>query len=107
LVFGFFVLIASVMERPFRNYFMTPLHTKNLTGSSALTFVRPGELRQARWHEFDFVKAEWRFLAAKMKMKIDHIAPLSKQALTILHELETVSVGSIMFSHRCARMASA
>jgi hypothetical protein len=22
------------MERPFRNYFMTPLHTKNLTGSS-------------------------------------------------------------------------
>jgi hypothetical protein len=29
----FFVVITSVMEFPFRYYFMTPLHTKNLTGS--------------------------------------------------------------------------
>ncbi len=30
---GFLVVIASLMEYPFRYYFMTPLHTKMLTGS--------------------------------------------------------------------------
>src|SRR5471032_1855180 len=30
---GFLVVITSVMEFPFRYYFMTSLHTENLTGS--------------------------------------------------------------------------
>ncbi len=44
-----------------------------------LVFVRPGELRHAEWTEFDFDKAEWRIPAAKMKMREQHIVPLSAQ----------------------------
>lgn len=52
-----------------------------------LTFVRPGELRNARWKEFELEKAEWRIPAERMKMKRLHIVPLSKQALEILEML--------------------
>ena len=52
-----------------------------------LVFVRPGELRQAEWAEFDIDAAEWRIPAAKMKMRQVHIVPLSRQVLEILQEL--------------------
>jgi len=51
-----------------------------------LVFVRPGELRQARWADFDFPAAEWRFESSKTKAP--HIVPLSKQAIEILREVE-------------------
>lgn len=44
-----------------------------------LTFVRPGELRQAEWAEINFKKSEWRIPAHKMKMGSTHIVPLSRQ----------------------------
>ena len=50
-------------------------------------FVRPGELRQAEWTEFDLDKAEWRIPAERMKMRELHIVPLSRQVVEILHEL--------------------
>jgi integrase len=50
-----------------------------------LVFVRPGELRHAKWGEIDFEKAEWRFLVTKTNMP--HIVPLSLQALDILRVL--------------------
>jgi integrase len=52
-----------------------------------LVFVRPGELRQAEWAEFDLVGAEWRIPASRMKMRQVHIVPLARQALAILREL--------------------
>lgn len=52
-----------------------------------LTFVRPGELRCARWKEFDFEAAEWRVPAERMKMREEHIVPLSRQAVQLLKEL--------------------
>jgi integrase len=58
---------------------------------AALLFVRPGELRHAEWSEFDPDKAEWRIRAAKMKMKEQHIVPLSSQALAILREMQSVT----------------
>jgi len=58
---------------------------------AALTFVRPGELRHAEWKEFDFDKAEWRIPAIKMKMKEQHIVPLSAQALAVLREIQPVT----------------
>ena len=58
---------------------------------AALTFVRPGELRHAEWTEFDFDKAEWRIPAAKMKMKEQHIVPLSSQAVAVLREIQPVT----------------
>lgn len=54
---------------------------------SALLFVRPGELRQARWKEVDFANAVWVVPAATMKMKQPHRVPLSRQAIVILREL--------------------
>lgn len=54
----------------------------------ALTFVRTGELRAACWDEFDWGRAEWHIPAERMKMRRDHVVPLSRQALTILKELQ-------------------
>lgn len=52
-----------------------------------LVFVRPGELRQAAWAEFDLDAAIWRIPAERMKMKASHLVPLSTQAVEILREL--------------------
>jgi integrase len=56
-----------------------------------LVFVRPGEMRGAEWAEIDFEKAEWRIPASKMKMREQHIVPLSVQALAILRELHPLT----------------
>ncbi|MCU4122210.1 tyrosine-type recombinase/integrase [Variovorax sp. N23] len=58
---------------------------------SPLVFVRPGELRTAEWAEFDLDGAEWRIPGSKMKMKVDHIVPLSAQAVEILRALHPIS----------------
>ncbi len=57
----------------------------------ALTFVRPGELRHAEWDEFDLEAMEWRIPASKMKMKEQHLVPLSRQALAVLEELRPLT----------------
>ena len=56
-----------------------------------LTFVRPGELRQARWAEIDFDASEWRIPAERMKARLPHIVPLSTQAAGVLRELQPVT----------------
>lgn len=57
----------------------------------ALTFVRPGELRAARWEEIDFDNAMWSVPAHRMKMSRDHLVPLSKQSLYLLHQLHKMT----------------
>jgi integrase len=52
-------------------------------------FVRPGELRHARWTEIDFEKAEWRYLVTKTKT--NHIVPLATQAIAILREIQPLT----------------
>jgi integrase len=58
-----------------------------------LLFVRPGELRHAEWTEFVLDSAEplWRIPAAKMKMRAQHVVPLSVQALALVRELHSVT----------------
>jgi len=56
-----------------------------------LVFVRPGELRAATWAEINLKGAEWRIPAERMKMRQPHIVPLSRQAVTILHDLELIT----------------
>ena len=58
---------------------------------SPLVFVRPGELRTAEWAEIDLDAAEWRIPGAKMKMKVDHVVPLSTQAVEVLRSLQPIS----------------
>lgn len=55
------------------------------------TFVRPGELRKAEWSEVDFDKSLWCIDAEKMKMRSDHIVPLSRQSLKILREIRLLT----------------
>ena len=45
-------------------------------------FQRPGELRAARWQDVDLEAAEWRYFVTKTD--IQHIVPLSSQAMAIL-----------------------
>lgn len=54
-----------------------------------LVFVRPGELRQARWADIDLDAGEWRFLVTKTETQ--HIVPLSTQAVDILRELQPLT----------------
>ncbi len=56
-----------------------------------LVFVRPGELRTAEWTEIDLEAAEWRIPGRKMKMKVDHLVPLSTQAVEILKSIKPIT----------------
>lgn len=50
-----------------------------------LVFVRPSELRMAKWADIDLDAGEWRYVVSKTKT--DHLVPLPKQAVAILQEL--------------------
>ena len=54
-------------------------------------FLRPGELRQARWSEIDLDKAVWSIPAERTKMRKPHHVPLSRQALDLLRGLRALS----------------
>lgn len=62
-----------------------------------LVFVRPGELRQAKWDEFDIEGRLWAIPAGRMKAKRPHVVPLSEQAATILEELRKVHESEYLF----------
>ena len=58
-----------------------------------LTFVRTSELRFADWKEFEIDCTEplWVIPAERMKMRKTHHVPLSRQAVSILKEMEQYS----------------
>lgn len=65
----------------------------------ALTFLRPGELRGARWEEIDLDAGTWIVPAERdrsrglvgMKMKEEHTVSLSTQAVAILREMQNIT----------------
>jgi len=65
-----------------------------------LFFLRPGELRQAEWTEFDLDQATWNVPVKRLKLKMSekirrdgefHLVPLASQAVTILRELHALT----------------
>lgn len=56
-----------------------------------LTFVRTGELRGARWSELDLDRAQWVIPPERMKMRNEHIVPLSTQALAVIEQLQPLT----------------
>lgn len=58
---------------------------------AALVFVRPGELRHAEWPEIDQDAAVWRIPAEKMKARVEHVVPLSRQALDVLAQVRALT----------------
>ena len=71
----------------YQGYFVT----KCALRLAPLVFVRPGELRKAQWSEIDLGKAERRIPAERMKMREQHIVPLSSQTVEILREREPLT----------------
>lgn len=57
----------------------------------SLFAVRPSELREARWSEFDFAKKIWTIPVERKGRKKgqEHLVPLSEQAIHALEELKT------------------
>lgn len=53
----------------------------------AYTFVRPKEIREAEWGEFDLAAGVWKIPAEKMKMRRVHIVPLARQSIELVSEL--------------------
>lgn len=57
-----------------------------------LVFVRPAELRNARWSEIDLESREWRYVITKTATP--HIVPLCNQAINILKTLQPLTGNS-------------
>ena len=66
----------------------------------ALTFVRKNELMLAKWDEFDLDKAIWKIPAARMKMRIEHVVPLSKQSLALLNHIKNTYPSNEYLFHK-------
>lgn len=66
-------------------------HTLHALRLLMLTAVRPGEVRGARWEEFDLEARLWRIPSERMKMRSEHLVPLSKQAIEILKSMHVLS----------------
>lgn len=61
-----------------------------------LTFVRTAELRFATWSEIDHLDGPeplWRIPAGRMKMRRDHLVPLSRQSVDTLKRLRRLKLG--------------
>ena len=56
----------------------------------ALTFVRTGELIGSTWDEIDLDGAAWIIPAERMKMRSEHVVPLSRQAIELLRDLRAI-----------------
>ena len=79
---------AAQVLRALDGYEGTPVVCSALR-LAPLVFVRPGELRQAKWADIDLKAAEWRFTVTKTETQ--HIVPLSEQAVEILGELHSIT----------------
>ena len=74
-----------------------------------LVFVRPGELRKAKWSEFDLDAAEWTLKLSKRKKsqqadptKDEYlIVPLPRQAMQILRDLHALTGGGTYAFRGC------
>ncbi len=68
-------------------------HVQTVAGLQLMTlcFVRTKELRYFEWSEIDYHKSVWRIPAAKMKMRQDHIIPLSPQAMAIIERMRPLT----------------
>lgn len=83
------------------NDFVTHLRTRAGVSARALEFAiltacRSGEVRGARWTEFDLAKKVWTIPPERMKAHREHQVPLSDAAMTLLKEIP--KNGELVFS---------
>ena len=67
-----------------------------------LTLARTKEVRFAIWDEFDLDGKEpiWRIPEERMKMGREHLIPLSKQSLELIHKVKEFSQGERYVFHQ-------
>ncbi|WP_237932365.1 integrase domain-containing protein [Buttiauxella sp. S19-1] len=65
--------------------------TRLLIEWQLLTVTRPVEAAEARWEEINLTDSTWTIPAGRMKMRRDHIIPLSNQALAVLEAMKPIS----------------
>lgn len=87
--------VAGVLEavRGGRAFLATKLAFEFLV----LVAGRSGEVRLARWDEFDLEEKVWSFPAERMKMDKPHRVPLSPKAIQILEEVKALRTNDIVF----------
>jgi integrase len=73
------------------------LSTKLAIELLVLTATRSGEVRLANWSEIDFEARTWTIPAERMKMKEEHIIPLSDRALEVLQEATALGDDGLIF----------
>ncbi len=90
----------SKSKRPFPAYPWQKIHGLysdliTLDGSAAramemviLTACRSGEVRNAQWHEFDFVERIWTIPAERMKSGVTHRVPLTEAMIDVLDSVK-------------------
>lgn len=86
----------SAFVRGLRAYDGEP-RTRLALQLTLLTLVRTSEVRFARWNEFeglDGLDPLWRLPAERMKMRIEHLVPLSRQAVATLLEIRPLAARS-------------
>ena len=66
-----------------------------------LTACRPSEVREARWAEFNLDLARWEIPPERMKKRLEHAVPLSRQARAVLESLRQITGdGECLFPSR-------
>ncbi|MBA5690283.1 tyrosine-type recombinase/integrase [Rugamonas apoptosis] len=83
--------------------FMTKLRERDGIAARAVEFAiltacRSGEVRGAKWCEFDLLSAIWTIPAARMKAGKEHRVPLSSAAIQVLESLP--KEGEVVFHGR-------
>jgi len=79
---------VGALLRMIDNYDGTPVVCAALK-LAPLVFVRPVELRSAKWVDIDLEKAEWAYTVTKTES--EHIVPLAHQAVAILKEIHLIT----------------
>ena len=77
----------------YKGYFSVVYYLKILP----YVFTRPSELRLATWQEIDYDAAIWHVPAARMKMRKDHLVPLARQVIDLLHQLKQYCASDYLF----------
>ncbi|MDP9907945.1 integrase [Variovorax boronicumulans] len=82
--------------------FLVDLRSMDGMGARALEFAiltaaRSGEVRGALWSEFDFAEKVWTVPGERMKGKVEHRVPLSKQAIELLETLPRFEKVEVVF----------
>jgi integrase len=85
--------------------FMARLRELATVPAAALEFIvltasRSGEVRGARWDEFDLDRRVWTVPGARMKAAKPHRVPLSDAAMAVLRRMAEIRTGELVFFSR-------